>query len=102
MAGCGSDTVQKDLELDKSIVDEYIRENTHALRLFPASELAEKDKVLLPYWEYGFVLRSRQWGEQQLLKSPRYLILTGANAVTLNIDDLSEVTYGNDFDSLVL
>ena len=65
MAGCGSDIIQKDLKLDKSRVDEYIRENTHMLNLFPASELAEKDKVLLPHWVYGFVLRSRQWGEQQ-------------------------------------
>jgi hypothetical protein len=63
MAGCGSDTIQKDLELDRLTVQEYIRENTQALRLFPASELVEKDKVLLPHWVYGFVLRSRQWGK---------------------------------------
>jgi len=69
MQGCGSDTIQKDLELDKSKVDEYIRENSHALRLFPASELAERDKVLLPYWVYGFVLRSRQWGKYQQFQS---------------------------------
>jgi hypothetical protein len=62
LLGCGSDTIQKDLEMDKSRVDEYIQMNLHALRLFPASDLAEKDKILLPHWAYGFVLRSRQWG----------------------------------------
>ena len=71
MQGCGSDTIQKDLELDKSKLDEYMRENSHALRLFPASELAERDKVLLPHWVYGFVLRSRQWGNFQQSKSSR-------------------------------
>lgn len=65
VAGCGSDTLQKDLELDKLRVEEYIRENIHALKLFPASDLAEKDKILLPHWVYGFVLRSRKWGKQQ-------------------------------------
>lgn len=65
MTGCGSDIIQKDLTLDKSRVEEYLRENSHALRVLPASELADKDKVLLPYWVYGFVLRSRQWGKHQ-------------------------------------
>lgn len=65
MTGCGGDTIQKDLKFDKLRVDEYIRENTHALNPFPANELAEKDKVLLPHWVYGFVLRSRQWGKEQ-------------------------------------
>jgi hypothetical protein len=60
--GCGSDIIQKDLELDKSRVDEYIRLNLHDLKLFPASDLTGKDKILLPHWAYGFVLRSRQWG----------------------------------------
>jgi hypothetical protein len=62
LLGCGSDIIQKDLEMDKSRVYEYIQMNRHALRLFPASDLAEKDKILLPHWAYGFVLRSRQWG----------------------------------------
>ncbi|MAD85393.1 MAG: hypothetical protein CL912_20730 [Deltaproteobacteria bacterium] len=60
--GCGSDTVQKDLAIDKAKVDDYIQKNLYALKKFPASDLAEKDKILLPYWAYGFVLRSRQWG----------------------------------------
>lgn len=60
--GCGSDIVQKDLDMDKSKVDEYIKMNLHALGLFPARDLTENDKILLPYWAYGFVLRSRQWG----------------------------------------
>jgi hypothetical protein len=33
--------------------------------------LAERDQVLLPYWVYGFVLRSRQWGNFQQSKSSR-------------------------------
>lgn len=63
ITGCGSDTIQKDLELDKLHVSEYLRNNSHTLQLFPESELSQKDKILLPHWMYGFVLRSRQWGK---------------------------------------
>ncbi|CZS94021.1 uncharacterized protein RAG0_04060 [Rhynchosporium agropyri] len=80
---CGSDIVHKDLRMDRSIVEEYIQTNLYALKRFPASELDQKDKILLPHWTYGFVLRSRQW-------------------VTVNICDLSDVVYENNFDSLVL
>ncbi|KAH6693395.1 P-loop containing nucleoside triphosphate hydrolase protein [Leptodontidium sp. MPI-SDFR-AT-0119] len=65
-----NDTVQKDLEMDKSKVEEYIQTNAHALRLFPASDLAAKDRILLPHWAYGFVLRSRQpSGHKEIVKA---------------------------------
>jgi len=48
-------------------VGEYLDKNSHALRIFPAEELTEKDKILLPDWVYGFVLRGRQWGMKSYL-----------------------------------
>lgn len=63
IVGCGSDTIQKDLELDKTITDEYIRNTAHELKQFLLDELTEEDKILLPHFVYGFVLRSRKWGQ---------------------------------------
>lgn len=54
--------IQKDLELDKEQMVEYIDKSSSSLKPFSAKDFPEKDKILLPHWVYGFVLRSRQWG----------------------------------------
>lgn len=70
--------------------------------LRPANELAEEDKLLLPYSVYGFVLRSRRWGKH--LQEHAYTSCAPTNLfqVTLSISDLQEVKYENNFDELVL
>jgi hypothetical protein len=72
------------------------------LGLRPANELAEEDKLLLPYSVYGFVLRSRRWGGHLKEHIHTLCASTDLFPVTLNISDLQEVKYENNFDELVL
>ena len=67
-----------------------------------ASELAEEDKLLLPYWVYAFVLRSRQWGEHLQEHPHTSRAPTDFLQVTLSISDLREVRYESNFGDLVL
>jgi hypothetical protein len=80
---CGSDYIFKDLEIGKLDLSTYLRENSHLLSPRKGQDLKEEERILLPYWVYGFVLRTRQW-------------------ITLRIEDLSEVKFENDFDELLL
>jgi len=58
--------------------------------------------MLLPSWVYGFVLRSRRWGEHHRRERSHNICLTNVSTVTLKISDLSEVKYESTFDDLVL
>jgi hypothetical protein len=80
---CGSDCIFKDLEMDELDLSTYLRENSRLLEPRKGQDLSEEERILLPHWVYGFVLRTRQW-------------------ITLRIEDLSEVKFENDFDELLL
>lgn len=102
LAGCGNDVIHKDLVFDESRASTNFRANRNILGLRPASELAEEEKLLLPYSVYGFVLRSRRWGEHLREHTPTSCAPTDLFQVTLSISDLQEVKYENSFDELVL
>jgi hypothetical protein len=80
---CGSDRIQKDLEMDKLDLNSYLRDHGRLLGPRRADEISEDERIILPHCIYGFVLRSRQW-------------------VTLRTADLFEVKFENEFDGLIL
>lgn len=89
------------MQWDETRFSAFYRDHRHALGKRKSTELTEEDKLLLPAWAYGFVLRSRRWSEHRMIpRHPNFP--TNSNAVTLRIADLSEVTYENTFDELVL
>ncbi|KUJ07778.1 uncharacterized protein LY89DRAFT_660043 [Mollisia scopiformis] len=80
---CGSDVTYKDQDWDESRFSTYFRDHRQSLAHRKAHEIEGDDIMLLPFWAYGFVLRSRRW-------------------ITLRINALSEVKYESTFDDLVL
>jgi len=80
---CGSDVIEPDLKQSKTDLHQYLKVHGHRLGPLSAADLVDNDKVLLPDWVYGFVLRNRQW-------------------VAMQTKDLFEVQYRNTFESLVL
>ncbi|KAL3420930.1 hypothetical protein PVAG01_07375 [Phlyctema vagabunda] len=79
----GGDVAHKDLDWDQKRAFHYLESNRHLFSLRKSNELLENEKILLPFFVYGFVLRSRKWA-------------------SLNIDKISNVLYESDFESLVL
>lgn len=74
----------QDNDDDKQQALEYFQSNKHTLQ--PADDLTkphDEDKVLLPYFIYGFALRSRKWAKMKL-------------------DVIRQIEYKNTFDRLVL
>lgn len=80
---CGSDVVDKDLELDQLELSKYFQESARFLAPRSEEELDEEELMLLPHWVYAFVLRSRRW-------------------VKLTTANLSDVVFENDFGALLL
>jgi len=100
--GCGSDVTYKDIDWDESRFSTYFKDHRQALGQRKAHEIDGEDVMLLPSWAYGFVLRSRRWGEHIIVNVPTTYVLTNMSIVTLKISDLSEVKYESTFDDLVL
>ena len=80
---CGGDIIHKDLELDQLELGNYLHEHSHYLGPRTQAELDDEDLMMLPHWVYGFVLRSRRW-------------------IKLRTSDISDVTFENDFNALLL
>ncbi|KAH9905188.1 hypothetical protein F4778DRAFT_728975 [Xylariomycetidae sp. FL2044] len=80
---CGSDVIFKDLKLDQTRQSVFMRNKIRLFAPRTAAELDADDLFLLPSWVYGFVLRSRRW-------------------VKMRLCDLSDVTFDNDFNALLL
>lgn len=53
---CGSDCIFKDLEMGQLDLSTYLRDNGRLLAPRKGQDLAEEERILLPYWVYGFVL----------------------------------------------
>ena len=79
---CGSDRVFEDLKMDFRHRDSHVR-STSVLNPKTLVDLPYEDRILLPNWVHGFVLRTRQW-------------------VTARVKDLHPVQFPNDFDQLIL
>ena len=79
---CGSDRIFPDLKMDIRHRDSYVR-STSILSPKKLADLPYEDRILLPNWVHGFVLRTRQW-------------------VTARVKDLHPVQFPNDFDQLIL
>jgi len=81
---CDNDWIHKDYGWDLQNEDQFFEE--HKAILAPTAdmdEIEEDEKILLPPYVYGFVLRSRKWAK-------------------FDIDLINDVEYTSGFDDLVL
>lgn len=81
---CDNDLVHKDYNWELQFEDEYLEDNNSVLS--PTTnphDLDDEEKLLLPPYIYGFILRSRKWA-------------------MFDIDLIKDVQYTSGFDDLVL
>ena len=83
--GCQKyDTIDGDLQFDEDLSNKFLaNQKPHMAPVEDPEELGEDERLLLPYFVHGFVLRSRKWR-------------------TFNIDDVEDIKPSNGFDDLVL
>ena len=96
----GGDKAHNDLEFDQNRAFTYLDQSKDALRLRTADALLEDEKPLLPLSVYGFVLRTRKWGNKVIVWFSE-LWLTYVIA-SLDLGKLSDVLYESNFDSLIM
>jgi hypothetical protein len=81
---CDNDLVHKDYNWDLQHEDKFLEDRKAVLApTTDASDLEDDEKLLLPPYVYGFILRSRKWA-------------------MFNIDLIRDVEYTSGFDDLVL